>query len=426
MGDDARIRSYLPPLGESARRWLRFLGLVGAVVLLVWLCRVLSGPLTLLAVSFAAAYICNPLVRLLERWGVRRLLAVSALYALATALLLIGGLYFLLLTASQIDTLIINLPNYADQFRGQVTRWAVVAPSATPPRALLTSATQPSSTQPSSTQPSSTQPSAALPGRSAAPDLVRVLTNVIQGRMPEGWVATTEIGQWVSTVSWWVTTVLLLPVFTFFFLWKYDRMLEVIRAHLPAEYRGTIVHIAALIDEKTAAFFRGRVVTSLFVGMLMSLGWAAVGVPYALAFGMASGVLNLVPFLPLLSLPPALILIYLVNPGAWVWPALLAVLVYILVQTLEAFVLYPYLSAKTSGLHPVTVMVALLMGAEVAGVLGMLLSIPVASTLKALGAEYVLPELRRLASGAPAPPTAPPPATHAPPAAEGPAHDAAK
>jgi predicted PurR-regulated permease PerM len=68
---------------------------------------------------------------------------------------------------------------------------------------------------------------------------------------------------------------------------------------------------------------------------------------------------------------------------------------------------------QTSGLHPVTTIIVLFIGGELAGVLGLLLAIPVASTLKSLAVELVMPELRRLAAEpprgtVPAPPPPPP------------------
>jgi hypothetical protein len=99
-------------------------------------------------------------------------------------------------------------------------------------------------------------------------------------------------------------------------------------------------------------------------------------------------------------LPPALILTYLSAVQAstpWAVPLLLVFAVYVAVQAIESFILSPVIESRSNGLHPVTVVVALLIGSQIAGLLGMLLAIPVASTLKSLGAIYVLPEIRRLA-----------------------------
>ena len=119
---------------------------------------------------------------------------------------------------------------------------------------------------------------------------------------------------------------------------------------------------------------------------------------------MLAGALNLVPALSFLALPPALLCAFvdaLHTSGGWVWPVTYTAAVYIGAQAVESFILAPYVLGQTSGLHPVTTVVVLFMGAELAGILGLLLAIPVASTLKSLAVEVLLPEFRRLAAEPP-------------------------
>jgi predicted PurR-regulated permease PerM len=102
-----------------------------------------------------------------------------------------------------------------------------------------------------------------------------------------------------------------------------------------------------------------------------------------------------------LALPPALLLTYFNAAGAgenWVVAVTLVLIVYLAVQAVESFILTPTIQAKAAGLHPITTVIVLLIGGELAGLLGMLLAIPIASTLKSLATEYLLPELRRLAA----------------------------
>jgi predicted PurR-regulated permease PerM len=207
-----------------------------------------------------------------------------------------------------------------------------------------------------------------------------------------------------------VSLLILIPVFTFYFLWRFNDFMAALRDHLPDMYRDGIVHLVGTIDAAIANFFRGRLIVCLVVGGVASLGWSLVGVPYSLPLGVLTGLLNLVPFVSLLALPPALLFAFLgaSEVGApWLWPVVLTMGVYMGVQALEAFVLSPAILGHTVGLHPLAIVVALLIGAEVAGLLGLLLAVPVASTLKTLAAEFLLPEVRRLA-GWPAAPSRPP------------------
>ncbi|MBN2445525.1 MAG: AI-2E family transporter [Phycisphaerae bacterium] len=363
------MREYFPVLSENSRRWARFLALIVGVVLFVWLCRLLYGVLTLLAVSFALAYIFNPLITALEKRGARRLSAIIGLYLISFVIIVFGTLILGAIAQSQVQTLIESLPEYIAnaQVWGQNMFASLTGQSAT-----------------------TTQPGDDNMMRDTIRDWV-------SSNVPTTWSHVSLLGQVFSGVSALLTALVLIPMFTFFFLWQYEDMLKMVRDHLPAAYRDTVVHIAKLIDEKNAEFFRGRVVVSAIVGLLTGIGWSIVQVPYSLPFGAAVAVLNIVPFLSLAVLPPVLLATFVHNSGDWATPVLMAMVIYTAVQGLESFVLYPYFSAKTSGLHPVTTMVVLLIGAELAGLLGMLLSIPITSTLKSLGTEYVLPELRRLA-----------------------------
>ena len=137
---------------------------------------------------------------------------------------------------------------------------------------------------------------------------------------------------------------------------------------------------------------------------------------------MLAGLLNLVPFMSLLALPLALISAYFgavqaALPGEvvnWTMPVLLAMAVYMAVQAIESFILTPLIESRSSGLHPVTTVVALLIGGQWAGLLGMLLAIPIASTVKALAAQFLLPEIRRLAAPPPPQQAAQPANVHEP------------
>lgn len=360
---------YLPRLSEPARRWLRFGAVLAAAAALLWLAGLLRGVLTPIAAALVIAYILNPIVTWLERRSIRRIVSVAAGLA---AVLVAAGLLLLAGTLQMIE-LGQQAPRYA---RDLYAWWQATYPHLRleAGEALLSRATEAAQTH-------------AL---SAAQALAAGLPGAL------------------SRLAYWLTALILLPVYCFFFLLYFNDIVRTIREHLPAAYRPTLVHIVSTIDRCMADFFRGRLLIAVLVGVLSGLGWLVVGIPYSLAFGAISIPLQLVPFMGILILPPVLLVTYLDAPGgAWLWPVLLAFAVYIAVQALESFVLAPYVYAHSSGLHPVTTIVALLAGAELAGVLGLLLSIPVASTLKSLALEYLMPEVRRLAGTAErAPPSA--------------------
>lgn len=385
------MERYLPKLSDAALRWVRFAGLVVALGLLCWLAYGLRTVSTPLLVALALAYVLNPVVTWFEETrGVRRLTTVIVTFALVGALVLGGGLYLGSKTVAQVRQFQDNLPRYIESVGQWIGDYRSPAPKADPPTTTLSVAAGNGSAP-------TTEPAAAAQDEwwgAVAPLLEK--HGVAAARTTANYL----VG-FVSSVASLVTLLVLIPVFTFYFLWRFNDIVRTLHDHLPAAYRDGAVHVVKTIDGAVANFFRGRLIVCLLVGGLSGIGWSLVGVPYSLPLGVLAGTLNLVPFMSLLALPPALLFAYLGAAEAnapWVWPVILAMGVYMVVQALESFLFSPYVEGRSSGLHPLAIVVALLIGAQLAGLLGMLLAIPVASTLKTFAAELLLPEIRRLAA----------------------------
>jgi predicted PurR-regulated permease PerM len=372
--------------------------------------------ITPLLVALAIAYILNPAVTWLERrvtWP--RLYLVIGAFAVLAVVVLVGGVYLVGLTVAQVQLLTERLPGYQDQLETWLVEVQSHAAAAETP-ALATS-----------TAPT-TAPATLPAGTLLLTNLDFKWSTAWQWAETHGWTTfrTTVgwLGGFFSTALGVATLLVLIPLYTYFFLWRFNDIVATIRDYLPAAYRPSIVHVVRTIDAAVANFFRGRFLVCLCIGALTGIGWTLVGVGPGLLLGALAGALNLVPFMSILALAPALLFAYLGAADAgisWVWPVVLAMGVYLVVQAIESFLLSPMIEGQSSGLHPLTIVIALLIGAELAGLLGMLLAIPVASTLKTLAGELVLPELQRLAR-APAEPVAPPPAAEPPetPAPDGP------
>jgi len=391
------MQTYLPQLTEPARRWLRFVGLLAALTLLACVAYRLRTVFTPLLASAALAYVLNPLVTWFERRrGVARLTTVCVTFALLMAALLGGGLYVGSRTLAQLADLQQRLPGYMQT----INQWIVAA----------------------GVQPSSTDSEPAdLPAGE------QQWWQWSSGLLAEHGVglarSTLEyVGNAAANIFNLLSVLVLIPLFTFYFLWRFNDLVAAVRAHLPAAYRQSIVTAAVTIDAAVSSFFRGRLIVCLVVGLLIGIGWSLVGVPYSLPLGALAGLLNLVPFLSLAALPPALLFTYLNAHSMgqdWVVPLVLTFGVYMLVQGVESFVLSPTIEGRSAGLHPLLIVVALLIGAELAGMIGLLLAIPVASILCTYARRLILPEIRRVAglpvdqavagtAGSETPPAAPP------------------
>lgn len=359
---------YLPTLNEPAARWARFLGVVAGGVLLLWLCWTLRAVLAPLVAAWALAYILNPLINYLERRSVARLQSVTVGVIILGVLLIGLGL----IGAMQLVAFTHQLPFYINNVRQWFDQRFPTLLSEDQHQRLIDLASD---------------------HGTAIGGLVLGYTLAI-----------------FANVAHWLTIFVLVPLYLFFLLLNFNNITRWISSHLPYATRDTILDIGGTIDEAVSNFFRGRVIICAAMGVLSGIGWTILGVPNSILLGAAVGVLSLAPFCSLAVVPIALILTYThVAPGAdWKVPVMLTMVVYMVVQAIESFVLAPLILAHTSGLHPVTTVIALLIGHELIGVLGLLLAIPAASTLITIGRRYLMPEIRRLAAPPPVEPTLPP------------------
>ncbi|MBS4032494.1 MAG: AI-2E family transporter [Clostridiales bacterium] len=157
----------------------------------------------------------------------------------------------------------------------------------------------------------------------------------------------------------------------------------------PDRWRKESSHVLRIIDVKVGAYLRGNILRCGIVGVLTGLILSIVGMPFALMLGILAGLLNIIVYVgPYLAGIPAVILALAPdtpNP-------LIIIVLYVLIQALDGFLLVPLLLGKAVDLRPFTVIVSLLVGGKLLGFIGIILAIPVAATLKVIIYHYYLKE----------------------------------
>jgi predicted PurR-regulated permease PerM len=390
------MQPYIPRFSEPVRVWVRFGILLVLLLLLCWIVYRLRAVFTPILLGAAIAYVLNPLVTAVERHlRLQRLMTVIVVFALAGTVLIVGGLMVYTQLVGQVQQLQENMPRYVEVLGRALDLYHAHfgPPPATVPATLATAPTTAGTEL--TTLPTTTAPVVSARDWWGTAEPLLKEYGATAGQRVLGYLQR-AIGDVLNLL----TLLVLVPLFTFYFLWRFNAVVTALRDHLPVAYRDPVVNVVRTIDSAVASFFRGRLIVCSIIGLFSALGWSLVGVPYSLPLGLLAGALNLVPFMSLLALPPALLLAYLNATAAgqpWVMPVTLAMGVYMAAQALESFLLSPLIESRTSGLHPLVIVVALLIGGEIAGLAGMLLAIPVASTLRTLASELLLPELRRLA-----------------------------
>lgn len=176
------------------------------------------------------------------------------------------------------------------------------------------------------------------------------------------------------------THLAIVPVYLFFFLLARGEPTRKLGTHLPflkADVRDDVVFLVREFVVIIESFFRGQILIGLILGVLLSLGFTIVGLKFGLLVGLALGVLNIVPYLgTIIGLATAVPLAFFQPGGGWHLVGLV-LLVKVIVQTIESWVVTPKIMGERTGLHPVTIIVAIFFwGTAFGGVLGMLLAIP--------------------------------------------------
>lgn len=177
-----------------------------------------------------------------------------------------------------------------------------------------------------------------------------------------------------------VTHVAIIPVYLFFFLLARGTRTASLAEHLPFLKPSLRDDVVFLVNEFVAiveSFFRGQLLIGCGMGILYAIGFTAVGLKFGLFIGLALGLMNVVPYLgTIIGLAVALPLAFFQSDGGWHLVGLV-VLVKLIVQCVESWVLTPKIMGDRTGLHPATIIFAIFFwGTAFGGVLGMLLAVP--------------------------------------------------
>lgn len=154
---------------------------------------------------------------------------------------------------------------------------------------------------------------------------------------------------------------------------------------VPKPYQPFVRELAAKLDRAVGGYIRGQLVVAFLAGLTLGIGYALVGIPMAASLGFIGAVFNLIPYLG--GLVSVLLAALLAATKGWLY-VLGAIAVFVIENQIEANFYSPWVLSKTTELHPVTVILAILTGATLFGLWGALLAVPTAAFLKLILTEY--------------------------------------
>jgi predicted PurR-regulated permease PerM len=343
-----------------ASRWRFWVGAAAVLVLALWL---LNDVLLPFVVGAVVAYFFDPVVARLQRYGLSRTLATTAVTILA-ALIAIGAAFAI------VPPLFGQVQELATKAPETVVRAAArLQPMIEPIRSRL------------GLPPLSLADLQAHAAQWAGQALA--IVGGIAGRLAQRGVAVINL----------LALLFLTPVVTFYLLRDWPKVLSAIDSALPLDHAETVRKLARQSNMAVAGYVRGQALVCLCLGTIYGVGLSLVGLQFGFVIGLIAGLISFIPFVgTLVGATMAIGMALAQFPPDWISVAKVAV-VFLIGHLLEGNVLSPKLVGDRVGLHPVWIMFALLAGGSLFGFVGVLLAVPIAAIVGVI-ARHLLERYR--------------------------------
>ena len=200
-------------------------------------------------------------------------------------------------------------------------------------------------------------------------------------------VLTSGISMIVGLLSWFIVF-----LYVIFIMLDYERLRKSLHHMVPPAWRKTVFRIGNDIQRSMNHYFRGQALVAFCVGVLFTIGFLIIGMPLAVVLGMFIGLLNMVPYLQLISLVPTifLCLVCSVDQGVDFWTIFWECMaVYCVVQAIQDLFLTPKIMGKAMGLNPAIILLSLSIWGTLLGFLGLIIALPLTTLLLAYYDEYL-------------------------------------
>lgn len=185
------------------------------------------------------------------------------------------------------------------------------------------------------------------------------------------------IGSFVS----FIVALVMIPFFLFFMLKDGHKFIPFVTGFLSESKAKSLQTLLTNINDVLSSFIHGQLLVSLSVGIMLLIGYWIVGLNYALMFAVFGLFMNLIPFIgPWLSAIPAVLVGFFQDPMVGVWTAVIM----IVAQQIESSLISPNIMGKVLKLHPLTVITVILAAGAIGGFLGILFAVPAYAVAKTI------------------------------------------
>jgi predicted PurR-regulated permease PerM len=338
---------------DSDRKpFLLLLGVLGAA--LVVLVIHAPGAATTLALSFGLAYLANPAVTWLERRRMSRPAAALLVICLIAGVILLLLILLVPYLVSQGIAFLEDLPDLVETSLARISQWPLWERLGV--------------TVPANLSQAMNELSAGVGdvGLSALKRALGALLDVTSGVM----------GVILSLVS-----LVIIPLFGFFFMKDFNSLKESFYEMLPESRRKPVGEYFAMVDDVLSGFIRGQIIVALSLAVLYSAGLTMTGIRFGFLIGVVAGLLFIIPYVGTLIGIVASAIVLIVDFSGWGQVFGVAA-TFAVAQAIEGYILTPRIVGNRVGLNQLETLVAILIGGEAAGFAGMVLAIPGGGILK--------------------------------------------
>lgn len=183
-----------------------------------------------------------------------------------------------------------------------------------------------------------------------------------------------------------VVMIVIVPFLTFFILLNADEYRSAFIALIPRERKKEVSEVLQEINAMLARFVRGQLLVCVIIGLSVAAALKVLGIPYAELIGIFAGAIDIIPYFGVaMGMIPAIVLAFSKGP-LFVFTVFM---VLYFIHWLEGHTIVPNVVGQSVGLPPLIIIVALIIGAETLGILGMFLAVPVASVLRVIINHYL-------------------------------------
>lgn len=295
-------------------------------------------------IAAVISYLLNPVVKVFEKKGIRRIFGVLIVYLIFIALIMILSFVLVPKLIKEISSLAVNIPEYSRQIQELMKKFQDGYINSGLPESIK--------------------------------DVLDENIFVFQSMILE---LLHNIANGIIGVFSQLFNIIIVPVITFYMLKDSEYFKSQFILLLPKSKRMKFIVLLRDIDNVFGKYIRGQIIVASFVGIFTTIALVLIKVKYAFVLGIFAGLANIVPYFgPFIGIIPTILLALLDSTGK----ALYAAGAFILIQQLESGFLTPRIIGRSVGIHPVYVIMSLIVGGKLFGIIGLVVAVPALAAIK--------------------------------------------